>query len=294
MIAGLVDENGENISFERVRAGEGSFPWPLPLTRAIAAGFRADDHYGEENVLSATTLIGPPQIRQLTKRHELYVQPLDSLWATYGTLMHSILEDHGLDPTAGGSHYVDGVEMPGPPPGWPVPKREILVEHRIIHDFEGQKIAGTIDRYIPGTGEGQDWKVTSAYGVKQMLNDGVKKAKPEYWLQANIYQWLLAQQGYETHSWNLVLISRDYNARQHSNFRPVEVVPVDLMPLKDIEVYIRQRIHYHKAAEMCDDAELPSCTDAETWSGRRCEKWCPAADHCIQYHPELGLTEADR
>lgn len=278
MIAGLVDENGENISFERVRAGEGSFPWPLPLTRAIAAGFRADDHYGEENVLSATTLIGPPQIRQLTKRHELYVQPLDSIWATYGTLMHSILEQHGL------TEYVMDTSAGA------------LVEEKIVHDFEGQKIAGTIDRFIPSTGELQDWKVTSGYGVKQMLNDGVKFAKPEYWLQQNIYKYLLATRLDlpPVLSSNLVLISRDYNARQHSNFRPVEVVPVDLMPLADIEVYIRQRIHYHKAAEMCDDAELPSCTDAETWSGRRCEKWCPAADHCTQYHPELGLTEADR
>lgn len=275
---GFIDRLGNKVPFAEVREGRGSFDIPLPLLRALAANYRPADHYGADDVLSATTLIGPPQIRQLERRHDTYVQPMDGIWATYGTVMHGILEDYGIERDSI-DHFASG---------------DVLTEMKMTYDFEGQKIAGTADRFTVSSGLGEDWKVTSAYGIKQMLNDGVKAAKPEYWLQANIYKYLLKKvHDLDATEWNLILIARDYNARQHANFRPIEIVPVEMMPMDHIETYIRQRIVFHQAAALCDDDGLPNCTTAETWEGRRCAKYCSVAQFCHQLHPELSLTSAD-
>jgi hypothetical protein len=266
-VVGFTDDTGEQIPFAEVKAGRGIFSIPRPLLNAIMRGFRAPDHYGSEEVWSATTLINPPQIVQLGKRWDVYVSPLDNLWSTYGTLMHQILEDSA--------------------------EEGVWTEERIVEQFEGVKIAGTIDRYDGPAALGQDWKVTSAYGIKAMVRDGVEKAKPEYYWQAQIYKWLLwSNTDGVAHAkdWELVTIARDYNTRTHSpHFSVVERIPIPLLPLDQIEAYIRERVTLHKAAALCEDADLPSCSDAETWQGRRCANYCSAAPYCHQANPSLSL-----
>ena len=299
-IVGFIDQSGAKFTFAEVAEGAGDFrtknghPVPRPVLRALAAGYRSDDHYGDKNVISVTTLIAPVQQKMLERRHDLYVDPLANLWSKWGTIEHAMYEQH-------------------PSPG-------DIVERKLLLKRGEHTIAGTFDLLEHLTGDpaigrhiyqGRDYKVTSAYGVKKMIADGVYKAKEEYFWQAQIYR-LMAEDaeaqelvstktmGADTatvrwkpvhiDNWALVAVSRDYNQRQHGvHFGPLELVQVPLLEKHRVENFIRQRLTVWAASELADDEGLPNCTPAETWDGRRCADYCAAAPFCHQFDPTLGL-----
>jgi hypothetical protein len=281
-VVGFLDDTGAEVRFADVIAGRGTFALPRPVLRAFAAGYRPADHYGALDVLSVTTLANPAQAVALIKRHELFVDPLRNMWAVFGTIGHGMFEDHT-----------------GP---------DDITERRLVVDFEGQHVGGTFDLIETVDGEliGRDYKITSAYGVAMMLNEGVAKAKLEYALQANVYRWMLKQPGAQEvaehddgtrelrpfeHAgigerigrWQLVAWSRDWTMRNHGDtLKPIEIVDVPLIADERVERYLRERITLHNAAALCDDDGLPACSRAETWQGRRCASWCDAAPVCAQ------------
>lgn len=285
-VVGFIDDTGAEVRFADVIAGRGTFTLPRPVLRAFAAGYRPSDHYGDADVLSVTTLANPPQQVALIARHELFVDPLANMWAVFGTIGHGMFEDHT-----------------GP---------DDIAERRLVIDFEGQLIGGTFDLLETVDGEliGRDYKITSAYSVAMMLNEGVAKAKLEYALQANAYRYMLKQPdarevvaatpgdpstgyrlapfehagiGERINRWQLVAWSRDWNVRSYGDtLKPIEIVDVPLIADDRVERYLRERVMLHNAAKLCDDDGLPACSRAETWYGRRCQSWCSAAPVCPQ------------
>lgn len=298
-VVGFIDDSGQRLRFPDVLAGAGSFttrnghPVPRPMVATLAKSYRAADHYGDERTVSVTSLIAPVQLKRLEQRHEVYVRPLDNLWAAYGTIAHGLYES-GVNAEAGD-----------------------IVERKLVIERDGFKIGGTFDLLeLMAVGEdglriyqGRDYKVTSAYGVKKMIAEGVYAAKEDYFWQAQIYR-LVAEDPNAVEllpdgttrpwtpvhidNWALVAVSRDYNQRSHGvHFGPVELVPVPLLAKERVENYIRSRLMVWGASEMCDDAGLPNCTPEETWQGRRCADYCPVAGRCHQYTPELGMNPDD-
>lgn len=291
-IVGFKDHTGRRLTFAEVAAGEGDFrtqggrPVPRPVLRALAAAYRSEDHYGDPTAVSVTTLIAPVQLKRLERRHDLYVDPLANLWAKWGTIEHAMYEQY-------------------PAPG-------DLVERKLLLKVGNSTIGGTFD-LLEATGDGyqgRDYKVTSAYGVKKMLAEGVYKGKEDYFWQAQIYR-LMAEspdtveiigkndarvvrpwQPVHIDNWALVAVSRDYNQRQHGvHFGPLELVQVPLIAKERVMNYLRQRLTVWEASEMCDDAGLPNCTPEETWQGRRCADYCASAERCHQLDPTLGLGD---
>ncbi len=301
-VVGFTDSNGDRFTFDEVRDGKGRFVTrsgedaPRAMLRSMASNFRGAAHYGDPKAISVTTLISPVQQTRLMERFNVYVGWDDNLWASYGTIAHGFFE--------AGAGEAD------------------IVEHKLVIEREGFKVGGTFDLLEHLDGDlgsgrslyrGMDYKVTSAYGVKKMAAEGVYKGKPDYFWQAQLYhlmtqdpdvQQVVEVDGERTlvpwphagkvaiDSWNLVAISRDWNARQHGvHVGPVEVIRVDLLALPRVENFLNQKLSAWAASEMSSNSGLPTCTDEETWGGRRCASYCPAARHCHQFDPTLGMDE---
>lgn len=169
-VVGFIDDRGERHTFAAIAAGSGTFALPRPLVLAFAGGYRAADHYGDTSVVSVTTLINPVQQTRLMQRHDLYVKPLANMWALFGTLGHAVVEGYALD------------------------RDDAIAERRLVIERDGQRIGGTFDllQLEDGSWHGKDYKVTSAYSVAGMKAHGVRKSKPEYHIQANIYARMIA------------------------------------------------------------------------------------------------------
>jgi hypothetical protein len=292
-VVGFIDDAGKRVKFADIASGKGEWWLPRPLLRALSRSYRSADHYGAGDVISVTTLGNPVQQIRLMQRHDVYVEPLRSLWAMHGTLAHAWLEA-GLDPDSGNE----------------------VAERRLVIDFEGQLVGGTFD-LIERDDEsapwvGQDYKVLGGYKVAKMVNEGAVKGALEYVMQANVYRYMIArpdcreviaerEPGHATmwrpfeHAglvvprWRLVTIARDWTASKYEGtIRPVEPIEIPLIEPERVEAYMRERIALYTAAEMCDDAGLPECSRDETWNGRRCAQWCDAASVCKQFGARKG------
>ncbi len=265
---------------------------PRPLLTMLSKQYRdTGAHYGDEDAVSVTQLIAPVQQQRLLERHDVYVEPLDNLWAAWGTLTHLMLEAGVAVP--GNSEHTQQ-NFPAEDEDWSI------AELKLVQDFDGVKLGGTIDllEYECNEGftgfHGKDYKVTSAYGVKKMMKGDLYKENPDYYWQAQLYALLAKRAGYAPlGSWQIVAICRDWNERMHgAHCGPVEVIDVPLLAEERVRNFLKQRLTVWKASAMAEDGGLPSCTDAETWSGRRCAKYCAAAPMCWQFHPERQLDIA--
>lgn len=286
-IVGFTDADGRRLLWDAVLRGEGRFvngsdqPIPYPVVAACARGYRGSDHYGDERAVSVTTIIAPPQQKILELRHDLFVKPLDNLWAVFGTIGHGLFEQN--------------------------PGEGTMMERRLVAEFEGVQLGGTFDLLVPTEGgwAGWDYKITSGYGVKKMVAEGVYDGHPEYFWQGNLYAWMAARAGTQQlvdgkltdwdpvriTDWNICAVVRDYSARMHATINPIEVIPVPLIAASRVENYLRQRVMVWKAAQLADDPGLPHCTPEETWGGRRCLDYCASASVCHQLNPGLDSTE---
>lgn len=267
MIVGFIDSNGERIPFDRI--AEGSWDYPLPMIRWLARQHRdTGKHYGFGDALgfSVTEIVNPTQIAMLKRRHEVYVQPDEGIKSALGTLMHAAVE-------IGVGDEDDTYTM----------------EQRIVKDIDGVKLGGTIDllELVANEGEafvrGYDYKLTSRYSVKGMLEKGVREAHPDYFWQGNIYAWMAGG----AYDWHLVAVTRDHDAR--TRHRPIEVIEVPLLPAAEVEAYVHERVQDLVSNMNTLDVDLPACTDEETWQGRRCASYCEIAAFCHQNRPELDL-----
>lgn len=295
-VVGFIDITGQEVRFEDIQNGAGNFgDTPRAVIRSLARQERKPDHYGDPSVVSVTTIINPVQQTRLVQRHDLFVDPMSRIWSTYGTVSHGFFEA-GAQPTD-------------------------IVEHKLVIERDGVKIGGTFDllEFTTTSGatvaiyQGRDYKVTSAYSVKGMLQEDVYHAKPDYFWQAQLYHLMTqdpevrevrhfkSQKDPElvlwehagkvsVDNWALVAICRDWNERMHGKVlpQPIATIPIRLLELSRVENYLRQRILVYKASEMCSDEGLPACTDEETWQGRRCAKYCAAYPVCHQANPVVG------
>lgn len=261
MIVGFIDTTGRRVPFAELEGGE--WAYPLPVIRWLAK--QHDDHgarYGFDGLgFSVTELVAPTQVTMLKRRHEVYVQPDEGIKSALGTLMHH------------------AIEM-----GTPDNDTCIRREHKMVKEIDGVQIGGTADLIDMTTGAtvGSDYKLTARYSVKKILDQGVRDGSPDYFWQANVYSWLLDGADH----WALVCVTRDHDSR--TKHKPIETIQVPLLPLEEVEAYIKHRVAELTAYQDVWDGGLPLCTDEETWQGRRCAGYCEGAAFCFQYRPELA------
>jgi len=114
-----------------------NYDLPAPMYRALAHdGYMAGTKKAD---ISVTTLIGPPKINQLKKRHadEITEDASDRVWALLGQSVHIVLE------LAGGE--------------------DEMTEKRLYKEISGWTLTGQTDLYETGNKVISDFKVTSVF-----------------------------------------------------------------------------------------------------------------------------------
>lgn len=203
---------------------------PDALVRAVA-----NDPYTGGGDISATTLIGPPQIRVLRQQHEdmLEEDVIERIWSLLGQAVHTILERAG--------------ELG-------------LREQRLYMDVLGWSLSGQFDRMVfTPRGTLQDYKVTSAWSAL--------RPKPEWENQLNVLAHLCRANGHDIGQLEIVAIYRDWSKTQakRSSDYPQNQVGVVRIPLWEPAIaqsYIEQRIRLHQRA--ASGVPIP-CTNEDRW-----------------------------
>lgn len=208
----------------------------LNLPSTIVSAIQRDPYYQSGNI-SATGLIQPPRIRQLTARHwdSISMDVSDRIWPLLGSNTHYILER---------ADTKDGLQ-----------------EERLSININGWTVTGQPDLY-----ENQilyDYKVTSVWSV---LN-GVKE---DWEAQLNIYRILVEEAGFTVDTLKIIAILRDWSkfgGQRSSNYPKTQVVmlPVERWLPEDAYEYIVERVTLHQEAEALSDKDLPLCTPDERW-----------------------------
>tara|TARA_Y100000310_G_scaffold328301_1_gene396228 strand:+ start:735 stop:1556 length:822 start_codon:yes stop_codon:yes gene_type:complete len=189
--------------------------------------------------ISTTSLILPPQIRQLKARHNgaITEDVSDKIWMFLGNFHHRIMEL---------------AEVPN-----------AIKEKRLSHRVNGWEVTGTADLYEPPATL-SDYKVTSTWTIVYGL-------KPEWEQQLNIYKWLFEKSGLTVNKLQIVAILRDWSklraTREHEYpQKAVQVLSVPIWTPEDAQDFVETRVAMHQAAEMMLDDQLPFCTPKERWA----------------------------
>jgi len=213
------------------------FNLPKPLVDSV----ESDEWYSKGDCdISVTQLIGPPQIRLLTEKHndEIEQDVTDRIFMLFGSAVHNILEK--ADTTG----YIN--------------------ERRFISEVDGMKIGGQVDLIRISDGVLYDYKTTSAWSLIYEVN-----GKPEWEQQTNCYAWLAEQESVHIKEIKVVCILKDWSksqARLKPDYpkQPVVTLNIPLWDKHKIETYINSRVMLHKTAQ--ESGVHPPCSAKERWA----------------------------
>ena len=208
------------------------------LPQAVVDAVTNDPYDRGDCDISATSLVGPPQIRQLAEAHwdELEEDAGDRIWALLGQAVHTILERAAPSDVA---------------------------EQRLFAECNGHTISGQVDHMGLKNKTLTDYKVTSAWTA-------VSGVKPEWICQLNVYAWLCRMNGIEIENLGIVAFYRDWSwsrAMQSQDYPPSQVgqIPIVTWDQDFAQEYIEARLAKHFGEEY-----VP-CTDEERWA--KPEQW---------------------
>ncbi len=248
----------------------------------------------KSGIISVTTLIRPPQMVALERKHwhEIEEDVSDRVWTMGGALSHLVLEAaaHGM---------------------------ALETEGEIVLETGKTKVVGHYDLYLEDSATLWDYKRTSAWSV-------LRGAKLDWEQQLNLYRLGLEALDKLVEHLKLMCELRDWSRSRVSGDypkTPVIAIDVPLWSLGRAEAFLEERVALHTA-------ETPRpCTDEERWySGtsyavmkkgrksalrvldteveakqwmvqqgkgehiekrpgeyRRCENYCPVAAFCLQW-----------
>jgi hypothetical protein len=208
---------------------------PEALVKAVSL-----QKHNEPGQLSATTLLNGVKQIHLRDRHwsELEEDVADHVYALFGTAVHEVLNDEGVDEFA---------------------------EEFISSEMDGIVVTGRIDNYNMRSCILSDYKTASVWKIKF--------GNFEDWrLQGLIYAWLLNRNGFDVQTCRFVAFIKDHSkrdAKRDSSYpqKPTCVYdfPVTEKGLEEIETYIKAKIaDYKKTLETADD-NIPPCSAEERW-----------------------------
>ncbi|MEM4725011.1 MAG: hypothetical protein QXP01_08375 [Candidatus Hadarchaeum sp.] len=247
------------------------FNLPAEVVQAVTAS-----RYTPGGDISVTSLLLPPRIRVLRKRHwnEIEEDVSDRLWSLYGQIVHGLLERTD---------------------DW-----QAFHEERMAVQVNGWTLTGQADLYkrkADGQHVLRDYKFVS-------VSSYAAGVRHEWVAQVNIYSWIWRKNGFPVDLAQLVLLFRDWRKRefersQNSYPPPVQIVDVPLWDEDFTCQFVRTLINQHKIAEKLSDSELPLCTPEDRWErgkgwavmreGRKkAIRLCPTEDEALQAAAKLG------
>lgn len=273
---GLIDEREEQIPWDRVLVGTGSFTFPRPFLAAVA---RTTERKEYADISASYNGL----IRQmlLKRRHDYYVRPGEQFYVAFGKAVHLLLETYASDMLG------ERTETP-------------LTVVRTVPGANGRKttvkFGGQPDEYKVTAGVLRllDVKVTGLYKVKKILENGVEAEAPDWVTQLNRYRWLLQNApgspvlGKTSMAlmeiFNVARDWREFESKKedgYPNWGEVWQVPeiLDAVVLAGIDAACSD-FACHKDTP---DNELPECPKDMLWRGTRCKRYCEVNGFCSQY-----------
>ena len=213
---------------------------PEALVRALSKGDTYDPGHSDATVSS---LHNPPRVNLLKAENkgELTEDVSEMINRALGTAFHKLMEESAV---AGDT-----------------------VEHRFYANVRGWIIGGQVDLFNEQTGHLVDWKVLSVWSV--VVGDAVA----DYTNKMNTYAEILRFNGHEVNRLSIVVLFRDWNAREarsNPDYPQAQVVEYDL-PLWEparAKQYIYDLVARHQDARQMLDTEgvLVECSDEDKWA----------------------------
>ena len=217
----------------------------LHLPEAFVKAVSVERH-NAAGCYSATTLNKGVKEIILQERHweEFTVDAADSVWATFGTAVHAIMEK-----------YEDG--------NFHEEKFDIAVSK--------SRVTGVVDSYDMENGVIYDWKTASVYKV-------MKADFSDWYKQGMTYAWLLTQNGLDVRRCRFIALLKDHSmtkAETDSGYpqSPVFVYEFEVTPeeLEQAGARITAKVKDIEAAELLGDDDIAPCTPEERWADG--DKW---------------------
>jgi hypothetical protein len=207
--------------------------------------------YSSSGDYSVTSLIDPPRVVQLKKRHKDIVPPIKSvISAMLGTAVHEYYEKNLT--------------------AWAVKHEydKMVMEQQLKWTFD---VEGVGRRSISGRFDLKDgdelWDIKTAKAWKIIFDPTLD----DWHAQQNMYAYLCHLSGIDVESINIQALYKDWlesaALRDTRTYPQSQVVhyELDFWPLDETYNYLMERLSLHVAEEETPDDELPMCTRKERW-----------------------------
>ena len=214
---------------------------------------------------SVTELLQPMRYLYLQKTQDYAEAPQDLLFKILGSAYHYFVNKDDPD---------------------------YLQEYHLENEF----YRGTIDAYSISERGLYDYKFVQRYKARMLTQDLEKEGKDYIW-QLNAYRLLLEEKGYPVDKMVLVIVCRDHrgyeykaeleNVGKKTKAGKPYALPIDpcyqfCIPKigdESIRSILRQQANELSLAFQTQILP-PKCSDEETWTGKRCESYCPVNLFC--------------
>lgn len=212
----------------------------LNLPEAFVKAISVERH-NKAGCYSATTLNKGTKEIILQERHwdEFTVDAADSVWATFGTAVHAIMEK-----------YEDG--------NFHEEKFDIAVSK--------SRVTGVVDSYDMERGIINDWKTASVYKI-------MKGDFSDWYKQGMTYAWLLKQNGLDVRRCRFIALLKDHSMTKAETDNtypqsPVFTYEFEITPeeLEQTGARIMAKVKDIEAAELMSDDDIEPCTPEERWA----------------------------
>lgn len=240
----------------------------------MAVWLAADDGYdlsADPQVISATALQKPLKALVLSRR-AIAAGTIDIISlapSRFGTAVHTAIEMAwkrnfvtALKNLGYPDHVIGRVRVN--PVQLELDMLPVYLEQRSAKEINDFTISGKFDMVIDG--QLYDIKTTSTYAWIKQTN--VKK----YALQGSIYRWLNPDIITEP-TLKIQYLFTNWSPHQvgkEDGYPPSRIMTQDipLLPVSEVERYIRGRLQELKRLESLPESELPTCTREELWQDR--------------------------
>lgn len=209
---------------------------PMALVSAVST-----ERHNKKGCYSATTLLKGVKETKLLERHydEIEVDASDSIWAVFGTAVHSIFEKQN---------------------------DETFKEEFFEVPVSRSTVTGKCDSYDMQNEIIVDWKTASTWKVIYQDFEDWKK-------QGLIYAWLMKKSGLNVKKCRFIALLKDYSkskAKIDSSYpqKPVYIYEFSVTEkdLSEIEDFIVNRVMTLEEAEWLGDDEIKECSFEERWA----------------------------
>ena len=254
----------------------------IPLSMAVWLGTEEYDNVNEPNYISATTLLKAPRQIVLGLRIPTDQQPIVDVarmaQSRIGTAIHNSIESSWINPELRNmaltrlgypAHVRDKIRIN--PTSVEPDTIPVYLEQRIIREIDGYLIGGKFDFLANGVLE--DFKTTGVWSYMSGSNDW------KYQLQGSLYRWLNPEIITADHmviqftflDWKVY----EYQAKKDSGYPPYRVLShkIRLIPVAEMEVWVRERIQLIKELINTPDPELPLCQPRDLWQDKSIFKY---------------------